>query len=61
MHLFQPLTLRAIEEHHTAQQEAQNNQHRIDDTILQSETTVYLKAEGLSGELDPRFRGPFTI
>jgi hypothetical protein len=39
--------------HHPAQQIAQNSQHRIDDTILQAGTTVYLKAEGL---LEPRYR-----
>jgi hypothetical protein len=47
VHLFQPAALRAIEEHHPVQQIAQNSQHRIDDTILQAGTTVYLKAEGL--------------
>jgi hypothetical protein len=36
---------------------AQNSQHRIDDTILQAGTTVYLKAEGLLGKLEPRYRG----
>jgi hypothetical protein len=39
VHLFQ--------EHHPARQIAQNSQHRIDETILQAGTTVYLKAEGL--------------
>jgi hypothetical protein len=61
VHLFQPAALRAIEEHHPAQQIAQNSQHRIDDTILQAGTTVYLKAEGLLGKLEPRYRGPYTI
>ena len=50
VHLFQPAALRAIEEHHPAQQIAQNSQHRIDDTILQAGTTVYLKAKGLLGK-----------
>jgi hypothetical protein len=61
VHLFQPAALRAIEEHHPAQQIAQNSQHRIDDTILQAGTTVYLKAEGLLGKLEPRYRGPGYI
>jgi hypothetical protein len=42
--------LSAIEEQHPSQQIAQNSQHRIDDTVLQTGTTVYLKAEGLLGK-----------
>jgi hypothetical protein len=61
VHLFQPAALRAIEVHHPAHQEAQNNRHRIDDTILQAGTTDYLKAEGLLDKFEPRYRGPFTI
>jgi hypothetical protein len=58
---FQPAALRAIEAHHSAQQEAQNSQHRVDHVILQPDTTIYLKVEGLLNKLEPRYRGPYTI
>ena len=61
INLFQPAALRAIQQNHPVQQESQNNQHRIDDTLLQPGTTIYLKVEGLLNKLEPRFRGPYSI
>ena len=61
INLFQPAALRSIQQNHPVQHESQNNQHRIDDTILQPGTTFYLKVEGLLNKLEPRFRGPSSI
>ena len=61
INLFQPAALRAIQQNHPVQQESQNHQHRIDDTLLQPGTTIYLKVEGLLNKLEPRFRGPYSI
>jgi hypothetical protein len=61
INIFQPAALQTIGDHHPLQQAAQNNQHRVDDTILPPGTTVYLKVEGFLNKLEPRFRGPYTI
>ena len=54
INLFQPAAIRAIENHQPIQQNAQNKLHRIDDTILQPGSTIFLKAEGLLTKLEPR-------
>ena len=51
INLFQPAALHAIEENGPVQQDAQNSWHRVDSAILQTWTTIYLKAEGLLNKL----------
>ena len=61
INLFQPAALRAIENHYPVQQKAQINQHLIVDSFLRQGTSIYLKVEGFLNQLEPRFRGTYTI